>query len=271
MTKDRSAYSLNLGGKLMSLEEPRVMGILNVTPDSFYAGSRKMTEAGIAQRVGEIIAEGADIIDIGGCSTRPGSEPVGQEGEMARLRMALSLLRQEWPEAIVSVDTFRADVARMAVEEYGAAIINDISGGKDEGMFPMVARLGVAYVLMSSAPDIGSMLIDLAGKTDSLRALGAKDIIVDPGFGFGKDVRQNYSVLSHMDRLAVLGLPVLAALSRKRMIYQLLDISPDEALSGTIVANTMALMHGASLLRVHDVRAAREACTIYTEYKTSSL
>lgn len=262
---------LNLGGRLMDVSECRVMGILNVTPDSFYGVSRETEERGIASRVNAIIEEGGDIIDIGGCSTRPGSEPVSESEEIRRLRKGLSIARRERPDAVLSVDTFRRDVARMAVEEYGAEIINDVSEGADPGMFGMVARLGVAYILTSQKGDIGTMLRCFAEETDELRGLGVKDIILDPGFGFGKDVDQNYAVLSGMEKLGVFGMPVLVGVSRKRMVYELLGGDADRALNGTTVLNVLALIKGAGILRVHDVREAREACIIYKKYKTSLL
>ena len=270
----QTSYTINVNGALMDLSIPRVMGIVNVTPDSFFAGSRTQTEADVAHRVEQLLAEGADILDIGGYSSRPGAADVSPEEERDRLRLGLAVIRRICPDAVVSVDTFRADVARMCVEEYGAAIINDISGGElDEEMFPTVARLGVPYVLMhmqgtpqtmQDKPHYEDVLREVflyfARKVQQLRDLGQKDIILDPGFGFGKTLEDNYALLAHMDEFpSVFGLPVLAGISRKSMITKVLDITPAEALNGTTVLNTLCLTKGASILRVHDVRPAVEA------------
>ena len=276
----------------MDLSEPRVMGILNATPDSFYAGSRRQTEAEIEELAERITAEGGDIIDVGAYSTRPGAAKVTAGEEMERMRMALKAVRRAQPDAVVSVDTFRPEVARMAVEEYGAAIINDVSGGNVEGafggeemtedayrepsaddvppMFSMVARLGVAYVLMSSRPNVFSIMQDFAPKVQLLRDLGQKDIILDPGFGFGKTLEENYALLARLDRLQEMGLPVLVGASRKSMISRLLGTDAGGSLNGTTVVNTIALaMGGASILRVHDVRECAEVVKICRQ--TSSL
>lgn len=276
----------------MDLSEPRVMGILNATPDSFYAGSRRQTEAEIEERAERITAEGGDIIDVGAYSTRPGAAKVTAGEEMERMRMALKAVRRAQPDAVVSVDTFRPEVARMAVEEYGAAIINDVSGGNVEGafggeemtedayrepsaddvppMFSMVARLGVAYVLMSSRPNVLSIMQDFAPKVQLLRDLGQKDIILDPGFGFGKTLEENYALLARLDCLQEMRLPVLVGASRKSMISRLLGTDAGGSLNGTTVVNTIALaMGGASILRVHDVRECAEVVKICRQ--TSSL
>ncbi len=255
-------YSIQVKGRLLDLAQPQVMGILNATPDSFFAGSRCQTEQDVAQRVRQIISEGAAMIDVGACSTRPGSEPVSEAEEMERLRRALSVIRSEQPDAVVSVDTFRPDVARMAVEEYGADIINDVRPGK--AMFRMVSRLRVPYIIISSQPTMRQILLTFAEQVQQLRDLGQKDIILDPGFGFGKTLEQNYDVLRDLTQLHALELPILVGVSRKSMIYKLLDTTPAEALNGTTVLNTMALQKGASILRVHDVRAAAE-CIALTE------
>lgn len=255
-------YTLNVRGQLMDLRQPVVMGILNATPDSFFEGSRVQTEDEMARRVDQILQEGAAIIDVGGCSTRPGGEVATAAEETERLRKALKVIRAAHPEAILSVDTFRADVARMAVEEYGADIINDVSEGSDPGMFPFVASAKVPYILMSLQANLHDMLTSFARKIQMLRDLGQNDIILDPGFGFGKTMEGNYQLLAEMDRLQVLELPILVGVSRKRMVHQLLGITPAEALNGTTVLNTVALLRGASILRVHDVRAAVEAVTI---------
>lgn len=263
-------------GQLVDLSTPRVMGILNVTPDSFYAGSRKQTEAEIAARVEQIVGEGGTMIDVGAFSTRPGAQQVSEEEEMRRLRFGLDIVRRYQGGAIVSVDTFRPEVARMAVEEYGADIINDVSEGGESiattssisldeekgdvpAMFRMVARLQVPYVLMSVRGTLKELMVSTAAKVYQLQALGVKDIILDPGFGFGKTLEQNYRLLGEMDKLKELGLPILVGVSRKSMIYKLLGGTPDESLNGTTVLNTVALMKGASILRVHDVKEAVEA------------
>jgi dihydropteroate synthase len=254
-------YTINVHGQLMALSQPQVMGILNVTPDSFFAGSRMQTEQAIAGRANQIVAEGAAMIDVGGCSTRPGSEPVSEAEEMQRLRLALGVVRREQPHAVVSVDTFRPDVARMAVEEFGADIINDVSEGSVE-MFRMIARLRVPYILMSVQPNLRDMLLAFAREVQQLRDFGVKDIILDPGFGFGKTVAQNYSVMNQLERLQIMELPLLVGISRKSMIFKLLGLTPDESLNGTSVLNTIALMKGASILRVHDVKEAVECVRI---------
>ena len=252
---------INVGGRLVSLSEPQVMGILNVTPDSFYAGSRKQTEQEIAERANQIIAEGGTMIDVGGYSTRPGAQEVSEAEEMERLRFGLDVVRRELPYSIISVDTFRPDVARMAVEEFGAGIINDVSEG-NTAMFRMVSNLRVPYILMSQQPTIKEMLLSFAEKVQQLRDLGAKDVILDPGFGFGKTLEQNYEVMGELDKLQVMDLPLLVGVSRKSMIYKLFGFTPYESLNGTTSLNTIALMKGASILRVHDVREAVECCKI---------
>lgn len=255
-------YTINVHGRLFDLSVPRVMGILNATPDSFFSDSRMQTEREIAYRTTEIVEQGGDIIDVGAYSTRPGATDVPVEEEMARLRFALQIIRREQPDAILSVDTFRADVARMCVEEYGVGIINDVSEMADEAMARTVARLGVPYILMSVQPTLREMLIGLADKVQQLRNQGAKDIIIDPGFGFGKTLDQNYQLMYELEKLHVLGLPLLVGISRKSMIYKRLNCTPAEALNGTTVLNTIALTKGASILRVHDVREAVETVAL---------
>lgn len=270
----KKGYTINVRGRLVDLSRPLVMGILNVTPDSFYQGSRKQTEVEIAQRTNQIIEEGGEMIDVGAFSTRPGAFEVTEEEEMDRLRRALAIVRRERPEAIVSVDTYRPHVARRCVEEWGADIINDVSEGgltgivntpiHEEGsMFETVARLQVPYILMSVKSNLHDMLIAFARETQKLYALGAKDIILDPGFGFGKTLDENYKIYHYMERLQVLDLPLLVGISRKSMIFKLLGGDPTTSLNGTTVLNTIALQKGASILRVHDVREAVEACKIY--------
>ena len=262
-------YTLNCNGRLLSLEEPQVMGILNVTPDSFYAGSRVQTERDIVSRAQQIVTEGGSIIDVGACSTRPDSEPATEQEEMERLRGALGIIRREMPDAIISVDTFRPDVARMAVEEFGVDIINDVGTPTTHHPSPtthhltpmqrMVTGLQVPYIYMSRKATMRDILLDCAEVMDTLRAMGQKDIILDPGFGFGKTLEENYDVLNNLERMQMTGLPVLVGVSRKSMIYKRLDIDPAQALNGTTVLNTIALTKGASILRVHDVREAVEA------------
>ena len=254
-------YTLNVHGRLLDLSRPRVMGILNATPDSFYADSRQQTEEDIAACCRKMLAEGAAIIDVGGCSTRPGGEVASEAEEMKRLRMALEVVRGGQPEAVISVDTSRPDVARMAVEEFGADIINDVSGGMPE-MFRMVTRLHVPYILMSLQPTMRDMLLSFAEKVQQLRDMGANDIILDPGFGFGKTLEQNYEVMNELEKLLVMELPLLVGISRKSMIYRSFDCTPKEALNGTTALNAIALMKGASILRVHDVKEAMECVSI---------
>ncbi|MBQ2002476.1 MAG: dihydropteroate synthase [Bacteroidaceae bacterium] len=271
-------YNINVGGRLLDFRKPRVMGILNVTPDSFFADSRKQTERDIRDRAEQIVREGAAIIDVGAYSSRPGADDVSAKEEMERLRLGLSAVRNTCPDAIVSVDTFRSDVARMCVEEYGVGIINDISGGEmDKDMFATVAKLGVAYVLMhmqgtpqsmQESPQYGNVALEvaryLAERVQRLRDLGQKDIILDPGFGFGKTLKHNYELLESLDYIKdMTQLPLLVGVSRKSMVYRPLGISPEEALNGTTVLNTMALMKGADVLRVHDVKACAEAVELF--------
>lgn len=249
----------------MSLEKPVVMGILNATPDSFYAKSRVQTAEDMARRAWEIVDQGAEIIDVGACSTRPGGDVATEEEETGRLRVALKAVREAVPDAVISVDTFRPRVAEMSIDEFGVEIINDVSEGEDKEMFPLVARKGVAYILMSVKSNLHDMLVSAAEEVQRLRDLGQKDIIFDPGFGFGKTLEQNYSLLANMEKLQALELPVLVGVSRKRMIHQLLHITANESLNGTTVIDTIALMKGASILRVHDVREAVESVKIFNE------
>lgn len=252
-------------------DTPSVMGILNVTPDSFYAGSRKQTEEEICARVNQIVEEGGDIIDVGAFSTRPGSEVVSLEEELRRMRYGLTIVRREQPEAVVSVDTFRPEVARMAVEEFGADIINDVSEG-EYGLFEEMGRLKVAYILMSVQPTLELMIDKFRQEVEQLRAYGVEDIILDPGYGFGKDViAGNYSLLAQQQKIKdeFPDLPLLVGVSRKRMIWHLLDSSPAEALNGTTVINALALERGGDILRVHDVREAVETVKIVSQMKRS--
>ena len=285
LCNDMEQY-IQIRGQLVDLTTPRVMGILNVTPDSFYEGSRQQTEADIARRADQIVEEGGTMIDVGAFSTRPDATFVSEEEEMERLRTGLRIVRRCQPQAIVSVDTFRPMVARMAVEEYGADIINDVSEGGVTGiagkrltdsdgngssevpaMFEMVARLGVPYVLMSVQPTLADTLISMSMKLQQLRELGVKDVVLDPGFGFGKTLEQNYRLLGELDKLKALGLPLLVGVSRKSMIYKVLGGTPETSLNGTTALHAIALMKGASILRVHDVKEAVETVTLYESIK----
>lgn len=271
-------YTINIRGHLLDLSTPQVQGILNVTPDSFYSGSRKQTEQEIAQRANQIVEEGGCIIDVGAFSTRPGAQEVSAEEEARRLQFALGIVRREQPDVAVSVDTYRPEVARRCIEEWGADIINDVSEGGKTGivntpleqhdeeypeMFRLVAELRVPYILMSVQPALHDMLIGFAKEVQQLRDLGAKDIILDPGFGFGKTLKQNYALYNEMERLSVMELPLLVGISRKSMIWRLLGGDATTALNGTAVLDAIALMKGASILRVHDVKEAVEAVKIF--------
>ena len=267
---------LNVNGHLLDLSVPQVMGILNVTPDSFYAGSRMQTEEDIANRAAQILEEGASIIDIGAYSSRPDAENISPKEEIRRLKTGLDILNRDYPDAVISVDTFRAEVAEWCVKEHGVAIINDIAAGEmDPGMFETVARLGVPYIMMHMRgtpqtmhknPHYDNLLKEIfiyfARKIQQLRDLGVKDIIIDPGFGFGKTLGHNYELMAHLEEFSVFGLPLLVGVSRKSMIYRLLGGTPVESLNGTAVLDTIALMKGADILRVHDVREAVEAVKI---------
>lgn len=284
-----NGYTINVHGRLMSFDTPVVMGILNCTPDSFFAGSRKQTESEIADRANQIISEGGGIIDVGAFSTRPGADEVSEEEEMRRLRFALPIVRREQPDAVVSVDTYRPNVAKMVVEEYGADIINDVSEGGITGIvdkpleekyvvdgddkfkdypaiFRMMGQLKVPYILMSVQGNMLDMVMGFSREIQQLRDLGVKDIILDPGYGFGKTIEENFAILREQEKLQVFGMPILAGLSRKRLIWKVLGITADEALNGTTVVDTIALMNGADILRVHDVKEAVQAVKIITNY-----
>lgn len=275
-------YTLSIHGQLLSLHEPQVMGILNITPDSIYSDSRTEAEDDICRRLHQLMDEGADMIDVGAYSTRPGADDVSEEEEMERLRRGLRVVRREFPEVPVSVDTFRASVARMAVEEEGADIVNDISGGDmDRQMFRTVARLHVPYVLMhmqgvprsmQQAPHYDNVrrevMVHLAERVDLLHQMGVADVVVDPGFGFGKTLDHNYELMEHLEDFHELGCPLLVGISRKSMIYKLVGGTPQTALNGTTVLNTVALLKGAHILRVHDVAPAVEAKKMYLKLKS---
>lgn len=274
--------TINLKGKLVSLSSPLVMGILNVTPDSFYADSRKQGEEAVDTRIQQILSEGGDLIDLGGYSSRPDAAEVSPEEEMRRLELALRILNEHYPDVPVSVDTFRADIARRCVEEYGVAIINDISGGElDARMFETVADLHVPYILMHMRGTPQTMqqqcdytdlmeeiLCYFARKVEQLHLLGVNDVILDPGFGFSKTLEQNYELMAHLDEFRAFDLPLLVGVSRKSMIYRLLGGTPADSLNGSSVLHTFALLHGADILRVHDVQAAVEVCRIVQQLKS---
>lgn len=271
--------TLNLKGNLVSLATPLIMGILNVTPDSFFADSRKQDEAAIDARIQQILSEGGDLIDIGGYSSRPDAAEVTPAEEMRRLEVALSLLQRHYPQVPVSVDTFRADIARRCAEEYGVAMINDISGGElDAQMFSTVADLHIPYIMMHmrGTPQTKQQHCDYADlmeeimryfarKVEQLRLLGVNDIILDPGFGFSKTLAQNYELMAHLDEFKAFDLPLLVGVSRKSMIYKLMGGTPADSLNGTTVLHTYALLHGANILRAHDVKAAVEVRTIINQ------
>ena len=273
--------TINIKGELFSLDRPVVMGILNVTPDSFFAGSRKRTEAEIAVRIEEILAQGGDWIDIGGYSSRPDATPVTADEEMRRLELGLEILSRDYPSVPVSVDTFRADVARCCVEKYGVAMINDISAGElDPEMFRTVADLKVPYIMMhmrgtpqtmASLTDYTNLMDEImlyfAEKVRQLCLMGVSDLILDPGFGFSKTLEQNYELMAHLREFGIFDLPILVGISRKRMIYQLLGGTPEESLNGTTALHTYALLNGADILRVHDVKEAVEVVRIVQKIK----
>lgn len=268
--------TINIKGELLDLSAPVVMGILNVTPDSFFEGSRKETEQQIIDRVNEILNQGGTIIDIGGQSTRPTSTLISAQEEIERLQFALTVINKEFPHAILSVDTFYSDVARFCVEEHGVAIINDISGGEiDEKMFNTVAKLNVPYILMhmrgtpqtmTNLTDYDNLIQDIffyfSKKISELHLLGVNDIIIDPGFGFSKTLDQNYELMASLNGFSIFEIPLLVGISRKKMISGILDTTPAESLNGTTILNTFALQYGANILRVHDVKEAVEAIKI---------
>ena len=268
--------SINIKGSLRHFHKPWVMGILNVTPDSFFAESRTIETDDIRRRIDDLISQGTDIIDIGGYSSRPGAPEVSADEEYSRLARGLEAIRKYHPDTLISVDTFRADVARRCVSDWEADIINDISGGNlDAEMWPTVAELQVPYILMHMRGTPSSMqslcdyndvtadvIRDLAFKIDAMHQLGIADIIVDPGFGFAKDINQNYQLMAELDQFKQLNAPLLVGISRKSMIYRPLDITPQTAINGTTILNTFALLHGANILRVHDVKEAVEAVKI---------
>lgn len=272
---------LNINGQLLNLSAPLVMGILNVTPDSFYSGSRKQTESDIEERIQTILKEGGTMIDVGGYSSRPNAEEVSAEEEMTRLSAALKIIQKNYSAIPVSVDSFRADVARRCVEQYGVAMINDISAGEmDARMFETVASLRVPYIMMHMRGTPSTMqkytgytdmmediMMYFSRKIRELRLLGVADVVIDPGFGFSKTLEQNFILMNKLSDFAVFELPLLVGVSRKSMIYKTLNCSPEESLSGTITLNTVALQNGANILRVHDVKAAADTIKIISKLK----
>jgi dihydropteroate synthase len=275
-TSFSSKYLINCRGSLMDLSSPKVMGIINLTPDSFYSGSRHMEAQSVMEQVERMKREGADMVDLGGYSSRPGAEHISEQEELNRLTPALEQIRRKHPELILSVDTFRPEIARRVVEDYQVDIINDISGGEmGPSMFETVADLGVPYIMMhmKGTPQnmkekahykdmIKEITLYFSSKLDQLRQLGVRDVILDPGFGFGKTIEHNYLLLKRLDELKIFGLPILVGLSRKSMIYKVLDIDPSGSLNGTSVLNTLALASGANILRVHDVKEARQVIAL---------
>ena len=270
-------YSINVNGRLLTMERPLVMGIVNVTSDSFYETSR-VTEQTVLDRCRQMIGDGADILDVGACSTRPSSQPVSESEELECLHRVLELINKNMPDAVLSVDTFRAKVARECVKEHAVAIINDVSGYDwDKGMLDVVAELNVPYILthtMGRAGDdpvyddfVPDVFKKISSKLWTLRQRGVKDVIVDPGFGFGKSLQQNYQLMAVLDDFSMFDAPLLVGVSRKSMVTKLLDVAAEDALGGTIALNTIALMKGANILRVHDVREAVHAVKIVTELK----
>ena len=271
--ENNMSYTINVRGQLIDLSQPTVMGILNATPDSFYSGSRKQTEKEIADRANQIVEQGGTMIDVGAFSTRQGAQEVSEQEETERLKRALAIVRREQPNTPISVDTYRPLVARRCIEEFGADIINDVSEGGITGivdtpiheqgnMFSTVAQLKVPYILMSVKSNMPDMLKAFAQEVQQLRDMGARDIILDPGFGFGKSLDDNYAIMNEMHHLKVLGLPILSGISRKSMIFRLIGGDPTTSLNGTTVLNTISLLKGATILRVHDVREAWEAIQI---------
>lgn len=277
-------YLIHCRGTFMDLSVPRIMGIVNVTPDSFYEGSQTMQEQAVMKQIDRMVSEGADIVDVGGYSSRPGAEHISQQEELSRLLPALEKIRTAYPDLILSVDTFRPEVAHIVVKDYEVDIINDISAGEmGPSMFETIAGLNVPYIMMhmkgtpqnmKEKAHYQEMMKEItcyfSARVDDLRRRGVKDIILDPGLGFGKTIEHNYQLLSRLDELKIFGLPLMVGVSRKSMIYKVLDVSPDQALNGTTVLNTLALERGANLLRVHDVKQAREIISLKDKMERST-
>jgi dihydropteroate synthase len=276
---------INVGGKLLDLSVPKVMGILNITPDSFYSGSRTFTEKEVLSRASQMVKDGADILDVGGYSSRPGAEEITQDEEIRRILPTIRMIRNEFPDAVISVDTFRSEIAHEAVKNCGAGMINDISGGDgDEDMFKTVSELNVPYIMMhmKGTPrtmqtnpeydDVVSDILKWAGvKITALRSKGVNDIIFDPGFGFGKTIDHNFEMLRRLTDFSITGLPLLIGISRKSMIWKTLSTTPEGALNGTTALNSVALLNGADILRVHDVKEAVETIALIEKIKYSGL
>ncbi len=279
----KSNQYINCKGKLLDISQPKVMGILNITPDSFFDGGKYLDQNSIVQRVKNMLEDGADIIDIGAYSSRPGAVHISIQEEKQRLSSALEIIRRKFPEIIISIDTFRSEIAQFVVEDYGVDIINDISAGEmDEKMFDTVEYLNVPYIMMhmkgtpqdmQNKPDyeydVLYEIIDyFSGKVEELKQRGVHDIIIDPGFGFGKTLDHNYELLNRMKELQIFELPLLIGLSRKSMIYNLLDSDPQKALNGTSILNMVSLQNGASIIRVHDVKEAKECVTLFNKLQS---
>lgn len=276
--------SINISGNLLDLSSPIVMGILNITPDSFYDGGKYNNDEKISQRAEQILSEGASIIDIGAYSSRPGAINISEKEELSKLKNALSIIRKKFPEAIISVDTFRSSIAEYVVKEFDVNIINDISSGElDDKMFNVIARLNVPYIIMHMLGTPQNMQLNplyddlikdiikyLSAKVEKLNLLGVNDVIIDPGFGFGKTLDNNYELMNKLDAFKIFQLPILVGVSRKSMIYKYLETTPDEALTGTIVLNTLALLHDTNILRVHDVKQAVDTIKIVEKIKEKS-
>ena len=287
--EDQSCFvrkrTINVAGRLIDLSSPLVMGILNITPDSFYDGGKYLTERDILKRAEEILSQGGQIIDIGAYSTRPGSKEISLNEELSRLIPAIKAIRISFPEAVLSLDTWRSAIAETIVNDSGPCIVNDISGGTmDDHMFETVARLKVPYVLMhiQGTPEtmqknpvytdvVNEVIKFLADKVQRLKLLGVNDVIIDPGFGFGKLLNHNYELLNHLDSFKIFRLPLMVGFSRKAMIWRLLEITPEESLNGTTVLNSLALLGGANILRVHDVKEAVQACKIVSQLSVSKI
>jgi len=277
--------TINCRGVIIDLSVPKVMGILNVTPDSFYDGGRYGKEGEILNRINLLVTEGVDIIDVGAYSSRPGAKEISTDEEKGRLETALKLIRKNFKDVLISVDTFRSEVARWSVENYGVDVINDISAGDlDENMFQTIARLQVPYIMMhmKGKPEnmqnepyyenvVQEIMKYFSEKINQLNLLGVKDIIIDPGFGFGKTIEHNYQLLKHLEDFKWFNLPILAGVSRKSMIYKFLGANPDESLNGTTILNTIALLNGADIIRVHDVKQAKEAVLLVQKLNESNI
>lgn len=272
-------------GELLDLSEPKIMGILNLTPDSFYDGGRYTTKEKIIDQVGKMVVEGSDILDIGAYSTKPGAELVTEKEELERLVPVIELIKREFPDLLLSLDTFRSEIARIAVTDYSIDIINDISAGDmDKKMLETIAKLNVPYIMMhmqgtpqtmQQNPEymnvVKEIILYFSEKINKIKLLGINDVIIDPGFGFGKTIDHNYQLLKYLPDFRILELPIMVGLSRKSMIYKTLNTTPDESLNGTTVLNTLALVGGANILRVHDVREAKETIKLYQKYSNATI